>query len=116
MCEPYIPDLTERYPEGFNGIDMYEPYDLEAIAWAEMEREYYENERREIERITNIGYKIIKRTYDGPDDYALIECNDNLLVICIIKDNKIITIYDSAKNNAENYEHMNRYYEEMIKG
>lgn len=42
----YIPDLTERYPEGFNGVDMFESYDPEYEMWAALEREYYENERR----------------------------------------------------------------------
>ena len=39
----YIPDLTERYPEGFRSC--YER-DEEYAAWAELEREYQENERR----------------------------------------------------------------------
>lgn len=38
----YIPDLTERYPEGFNGVDMYAPRDLEYEAWEAMERDYQE--------------------------------------------------------------------------
>ena len=39
----YIPDLTERYPEGFRS---YSDHDAEYDAWKEMEREYWENERR----------------------------------------------------------------------
>jgi hypothetical protein len=29
----YIPDLTERYPEGFDGVDMCVPRDLEYEFW-----------------------------------------------------------------------------------
>ena len=35
MC--YIPDLTERYPEGFDGVDMYEPRDPEYEFWKAVE-------------------------------------------------------------------------------
>jgi hypothetical protein len=33
----YIPDLTERYPEGFGGVDMYEPRDPEYEFWKAVE-------------------------------------------------------------------------------
>lgn len=42
----YIPDLTERYPEGFDGPDMYEPRDIEYMMWKALEREYYESEEK----------------------------------------------------------------------
>ena len=42
----YIPDLTERYPEGLDGVDTLEPYDPEYAMWDALEKEYYENERR----------------------------------------------------------------------
>ncbi len=34
----YIPDLTERYPEGFDGVDMLAPRDPEYEFWKAMER------------------------------------------------------------------------------
>lgn len=33
----YIPDLTERFPEGFGGVDMYEPRDPEYEFWCAVE-------------------------------------------------------------------------------
>ena len=41
----YIPDLTERYPEGFGGVDMCAPRDLEYEFWKTRE----ELDRAEIE-------------------------------------------------------------------
>lgn len=38
MRDCYIPDLTERCPEGFDGVDMYEPRDLEYEFWKAVER------------------------------------------------------------------------------
>lgn len=48
MREQYIPDLTERFPEGFDGIDLTDsffPYDTRIdydfdMAIEEMEKEY----------------------------------------------------------------------------
>ena len=43
----YIPDLTERYPEGFGGVDMLAPRDPEYEFWNaveeadRLEREYF---------------------------------------------------------------------------
>ena len=43
----YIPDLTERYPEGFGGVDMFAPRDPEYDFWCAVdeadrqEREYF---------------------------------------------------------------------------
>ena len=45
----YIPDLTERYPEGFDGGDRLEPRDPEYDAWQKWiasEREYDERRKR----------------------------------------------------------------------
>ena len=50
----YIPDLTERYPEGFDGVDMYEPRDPEYEFWKNVEeaekaeREYYNQPKRDM--------------------------------------------------------------------
>lgn len=45
----YIPDLTERFPEGFNGVDLtpyrYDEYD----AWDELARESEWARQKEIE-------------------------------------------------------------------
>ena len=54
MREPYIPDLTERFPEGFDGVDMtdkYFPiensvdyYELECRMWESLEMAYNNND------------------------------------------------------------------------
>lgn len=33
MREQYIPDLTERFPEGFDGVDMTPSYFGEPVDW-----------------------------------------------------------------------------------
>ena len=49
----YIPDLTERFPEGFGGVDMCKPRDPEYEFWMAVEEaERYEEE---------IKYKELKR-------------------------------------------------------
>ena len=50
-CDQYIPDLTERFPEGFGGVDLTDSFFPSSgcdcyDAWEALEREYYENERR----------------------------------------------------------------------
>ena len=47
MRDCYIPDLTERFPEGFDGPDMYEPYDPEYAMWEALERDYCCSEEME---------------------------------------------------------------------
>jgi len=45
MRDCYIPDLTERFPEGFGGVDMWEPRDPEYEFWCaveEADRQYWE--------------------------------------------------------------------------
>ena len=34
-----LPDLTERFPEGLDGVDMCKPYDPEYAMWEAMEKE-----------------------------------------------------------------------------
>ena len=52
----YIPDLTERFPEGFDGVDLTDTYfpssrmSDEAMMWADMEREYRQEQKAERER------------------------------------------------------------------
>ena len=70
MRDCYIPDLTERYPEGFRGVDMFEPFDIESKMWDDLEREYRESERANIEHITRKGYKVIKQDGNGPSNNA----------------------------------------------
>ena len=55
----HIPDLTERYPEGFGGIDMYAGYDPEYEFWRVVE----EAEKCEEE----IKYKETKRFKVGEE-------------------------------------------------
>lgn len=113
MRDCYIPDLTERYPEGFNGVDMFEPYDPEAAAWEAMEREYKEEERREFERITEQmrreGYTIIKQ---GADGWTFAESGDTL-ILCTIKNGEVVNIFDSAKDLPENREYMLGLWQEI---
>lgn len=53
MREQYIPDLTERFPEGFGGIDRTDSYFNEPrrdyiSAMYEYERDLYEKEMAKI--------------------------------------------------------------------
>lgn len=43
----YIPDLTERFPEGFGGIDMTPSYFGEPVDWSRAYGEEYEEENYE---------------------------------------------------------------------
>ena len=53
MRDQYIPDLTERFPEGFGGVDLTDKYfpsergydSDEEAAWAAFEEEYYNNQQ-----------------------------------------------------------------------
>lgn len=113
MRDVYIPDMTERYPEGLNGVDMFAPYDWEADAWDELEREYQEAERQEIENITRAGYEVIKQTADG---WTLARCADTIrrnLILCVIKGGEIISLYDSARNNPDNLASMLETWQEI---
>ena len=50
MRDCYIPDLTERFPEGFGGVDMFEPRDPEYEFWCaveEADRLYWEELERD---------------------------------------------------------------------
>ena len=109
----YIPDMTERYPEGLDGVDMFAPRDLEALAWAELDREYHEAERQQIEEITRAGYEIIKQTADG---WTLAESGGFLLLFIIDPlSGEIVSLYDGARNNPENLESMIESWEESAK-
>lgn len=112
MKDCYIPDLTERYPEGLDGVDMFKPYDPEAEMWDAMERDYREQEQRTIERISRTGYTIIKQDADG---WTFAE-NDEDLILCTIKDNTIVYLYDVAKNIPENRDFLIGLWEEMRTG
>lgn len=109
----YIPDLTERYPEGFNGVDMFEPYDIEAAMWADMERQYKEDERREIERINRAGFKVIEQDFSG---WTFAETDERLILFNIDpKSGEIKSIYDSARNKPENRKSMFETWQEISK-
>lgn len=109
MRDYYIPDLTERYPEGFDGVDMFAPRDLEAAAWADMEREYRESERQEIERITREGYEVIEQ---GSDGWTLAE-SGGVVFLGTIKNGQIEWLYDTAKNTPENRDSLYRLWQDM---
>ena len=110
MRDCYIPDLTERFPEGLDGVDMFAPRDWESAAWAEMEREYQKDQEREIERITRNGYEIIKQTLDG---WTLAESGGDLILFIINpKSGEIESIYDRAKDKPENRESMLEFINE----
>ena len=89
----YIPDLTERFPEGFDGVDMTDSYfpseacycSAESKMWDNLERAYEEEEKAENLRKENptcdncnnlyeeYGYRICK-VHDIPcTDWD--ECN-----------------------------------------
>ena len=47
----YIPDLTERFPEGYGGIDMTPSYFGEPVDWSRAYKEDYEdNKEKEMNR------------------------------------------------------------------
>ena len=48
-----IPDKTQRYPEGMDGIDIYEPIDREYAAWREFVRDFERDEQRYMDRQQN---------------------------------------------------------------
>lgn len=72
LSEEYIPDLTQRYPEGFNGESAYRtPWDDEYRAWDELSRQQKEEEE-EFERLKKTAkYKLIREygDYDSEEDF-----------------------------------------------
>lgn len=44
MITNYIPDKTEQYPEGLDGIDRLSPRDREYAAWTKYVREFEKEE------------------------------------------------------------------------
>ena len=44
----YIPDLTERFPEGFGGVNMTPSYFGEPVDWSNAYKEDYEEQQGEI--------------------------------------------------------------------
>ena len=111
MKDCYIPDLTERFPEGLNGVDMFEPYDIESKMWADMERQYKEDERRAIEQISRAGFEIIKQDNNG---WTLAESDGYLYLFTINpKVGEIESIYDQAKDRPENRDTMLETWKEI---
>ena len=59
----YIPDMTERFPEGMDGIDMYEPRDPEYDFWRDVElaeeAEHMEMELEKEKDMTNEKYNCL---------------------------------------------------------
>ena len=111
MRDCYIPDLTERYPEGFDGVDMFAPLDWESVAWAEMEREYQEDQQQQIEQITRAGFEVIEQTADG---WTFAESDGDLILLLIdTKTGEIIRIDDRAKDRPENRDSMHKTWQEI---
>ena len=108
MRDYYIPDLTERYPEGLDGVDMFEPYDIEARMWDDLEREYRESERANIERITRKGYKVIKQDESG---FTFAECEGDL-ILCTIRGGQIVSLEDIARDNPSNRQYISDLFDE----
>ena len=84
MRDQYIPDMTERFPEGLNGVDMYQSHDPEDQMWSSMEDEY--NDYLE-EILDNIQYypddelqSIYQDIRTGYDDDDLNNLSDTLEV------------------------------------
>ena len=108
MRDCYIPDLTERYPEGFRGVDMFEPFDIEAKMWDDLEREYRESERANIEHITRKGYKVIKQDATG---FTFAECEGDL-ILCTIRGGEIVSLEDIARDNPANRQYISDLFDE----
>lgn len=112
MRDCYIPDLTERYPEGLDGVDMYAPRDLEAEAWESFEREFRKAEQEAIDRYNEEGYRIIEQDADG---WTFAETKSGeYLLLCTIENGQIIDLYDHSKNNPKNREFMQGLWNEML--
>lgn len=109
MKDYYIPDLTERYPEGLDGVDMFEPYDIEARLWDDLEREYRESERANIEQINRKGYTVIEQTGDG---WTFAE-SDGVLALFTITGGQITSLYDIAIDRLDNRESMLETWREI---
>lgn len=73
LSEEYIPDLTQRYPEGFDGDSPYRYEDDEYRAWDDYTRWYKEEEKRYEELKKNAKYRLIREWEDGTteDEYFL---------------------------------------------
>ena len=111
MRDCYIPDLTERYPEGLDGVDMFEPYDIEAVMWSDMEKQYEQDQKRQIEQITRAGFELIEQTADG---WTFAESDGDLILLLIdTKTGEIIRIDDRAKDRPENRESMFETWQEI---
>lgn len=60
----YIPDMTERFPEGMRGVDMTPSYFGEPVDWDRAYKEYeYENEEEETEQPTEPRKFQVGNTY-----------------------------------------------------
>lgn len=89
MSRDYIPDLTERFPEGFDGVDMTPSFYGEPVDWSRaygyeesMKEKDYENDPVAFPRETplyktfNIGDEIRDYEFDGGiTDYKIVKFN-----------------------------------------
>ena len=103
----YIPDLTERFPEGLDGVDMYEPRDPEYEFWKTVEeadraeREYTEPEP---------NYWVSFYLQDGTQSGASIYVDDPGKAYYIIEE-YLLKEYGKDFGGVADYES----YEEMMK-
>jgi hypothetical protein len=103
LSEEYIPDLTQRYPEGFDGESAYRtPWDDEYRAWDDLSRQQKEEEE-EFERLKKSAkYKLIREYDDGEEEDYFQTKQDALNSIQRLCD----TVYRYIKNG---HEHPLRY-------
>ena len=63
MRDQYIPDMAERFPEGMDGPDMYEPYDPEVAMWNSMRNEYEDYIQEIIDNIQSYPDDELQKIY-----------------------------------------------------
>lgn len=64
MRDQYIPDMTERFPEGLDGVDMYQSYDPEEQMWNSMQDEYNDYLQEIIDNIQSYPDDELQRIYE----------------------------------------------------
>lgn len=105
----YIPDLTERYPEGFGGIDTLEPRDLEYEAWDDFTRCFEEEEKRIRENPFRFeaGQKhtIDAQVLSDKEHFTFDDCLLKFIVSEISEDRTKVLLGGKLINRSKNTEH-----------
>ena len=65
MRYDYIPDLTERFPEGFDGVDMTPSFYGEPVDWSRALKEDYPDDHEEDDYV----HEIEPRKFKAGDTY-----------------------------------------------